>query len=247
MKITCYHSEIRFSPWLESLWKEDVEYTFGILKGHWRVLKSGIRVPNTEAADNMWLTCCAMHNMLLNVDGLRVGWQNGLPSHGESQSGQFHDDYSPDAIRWMFSTEQVIRTNYDRSSCGYNPAITTVLFSSEEQDNGQCYIQSQRFIAEGEAVVVNELPLSQFRAVLIENFNDLFHEQKIAWPKRLTGATPRHVPVPTWRERTMHTMLIGAWNETRRTLWGLGTKRGGLCYEDFTKTRMITTSVPCRT
>jgi hypothetical protein len=133
--------------------------------------------------------------MLLDVDGLSVGWQNGVPSHWELQSGQFQDDEIPDAIRRLLSTEQVIRT-YDQSSCGCNPA-STVPFSSKE-DNGQSSptIQSQRIIAEGEGVAVNELSLSQFRAMLIENFDVLFHEQKITWPKRLAGAAPRHVPNP---------------------------------------------------
>ena len=160
------------------------------LKG-WRVLKSGIRVHNTEAADNMWLTCCALHNMLLDIDGLSVGWQNSAPSHQELQSGQFQDDKIPDAIQRLLSTEQEVIRTYDQSSCGYNPA-STVPFSSKE-DNGQSSstIQSQRIIAEGEGVAVNELvPFSQFWAMLIENFNVLFHEQKITWPKQLAGAAP---------------------------------------------------------
>jgi hypothetical protein len=35
--------EIRWSKWLESI-RKDVECTFGILKGRWRILKAGIRV-----------------------------------------------------------------------------------------------------------------------------------------------------------------------------------------------------------
>jgi hypothetical protein len=30
---------------------------------------------DTEAADNIWLTCCALHNLLIDVDGLSVGWE----------------------------------------------------------------------------------------------------------------------------------------------------------------------------
>lgn len=38
---TTSRMEIRFSAWLESL-RKDVECTFGILKGQWRVLKTGV-------------------------------------------------------------------------------------------------------------------------------------------------------------------------------------------------------------
>jgi hypothetical protein len=191
MKDSCNRSEIRFSQWLESL-RKDVECTFGILKGRWRVLKSGIRVHNTEAADNMWLTCCAMHIMLLDVDGLSVGWQNGVPSHWELQSGQFQENEIPDAIRRLVSPD-AIRT-YDRSSCGYNSAGAGRSTEAAVSDDGNGHHSTHRIIAEGEAVAVNELPLSLFRAMLVEHFNVLFHEHKIVWPKRLAGTTPRHVP-----------------------------------------------------
>ena len=49
-------SEVRFSQWLQSL-RKDVECTFGILKSQWRILKTGIRLHSTKAADNVWLTC----------------------------------------------------------------------------------------------------------------------------------------------------------------------------------------------
>ena len=139
----------------------------------------------------MWLTCCAMHNMLLDVDGLSVGWQNGVPSHWELQSGQFQENDIPDAIRRLVSPD-AIRT-YDRSTCGYNPAggSSTTVAAVSDEDSGH---PTNRIIAEGEAVAVNELPLSQFRAMLIEHFNVLFHEHKIVWPKRLAATTPRHVP-----------------------------------------------------
>lgn len=69
LKDSIHKSEVHFSQWLESL-RKDVECIFGILKCRWRILKTGIRLHNTEVADNVWLTCCALHNMLLDVDGL---------------------------------------------------------------------------------------------------------------------------------------------------------------------------------
>ena len=68
-KRTCSRQEIRFSQWLESI-RKDVECTFGILKGRFRILKSGIRLFGQEAADKIFLTCCALHNLLLDVDGI---------------------------------------------------------------------------------------------------------------------------------------------------------------------------------
>jgi Plant transposon protein len=77
MKITTSRAEIRFSAWLESM-RKDVECTFGILKGRWRILKTGIRLHGTENADKIWKTCCALHNMLLEVDGLDEKWEDGV-------------------------------------------------------------------------------------------------------------------------------------------------------------------------
>jgi DDE superfamily endonuclease len=57
-------TEKRLSQWIESF-RKDVECVFGILKGRFRILKTGIRLDGPEAADNVWLTCCASHNLLL--------------------------------------------------------------------------------------------------------------------------------------------------------------------------------------
>ena len=52
MKQTMYISETRWSQWLESM-RKDVEFTFGILKGHWRILKAGVCFHGVEMADNI--------------------------------------------------------------------------------------------------------------------------------------------------------------------------------------------------
>ncbi len=156
------------------------------------MLKSGIRVHNTEAADNIWLTCCALHNLLIDVDGLSVDWENGVPSHWEGERGEFQDDDIPEAIRRLINPDAV-RT-YDRSSYGWsNPEEerTTV----DDDGNEQSIIQNHRIFTGCESVTVNELSLPQFRAMLIEHFNISFHSNKVTWPKRLSTKTPpRHVP-----------------------------------------------------
>jgi DDE superfamily endonuclease len=68
-KHSLLRTEERLSEWIESF-RKDAECTFGILKGRWRILKTGIRLDGPEAADKCWLTCCALHNFLLEEDGL---------------------------------------------------------------------------------------------------------------------------------------------------------------------------------
>ena len=70
--------DIRFSQWLESM-RKDVKCAFGILKGRFRILKTVVRLHGIEATDQIWMTCCALHNMLLDADGLSGEWENGVP------------------------------------------------------------------------------------------------------------------------------------------------------------------------
>ena len=96
MKTTAFRDEIRFSDWIESM-RKDVECTFGILKGRWRVLRYGIKLWGIKSTDRVWLTCCALHNWLLEVDGLAKGWENGVKSNWETEPDDPRD--VPFAIR----------------------------------------------------------------------------------------------------------------------------------------------------
>ena len=53
---------------------------FGILKGHFEILRYGLRFQSILKCDDFWLECCALHNLLLNVDGLDKDWENKIPS-----------------------------------------------------------------------------------------------------------------------------------------------------------------------
>ena len=52
-KVTNNETEIRWSRWVESM-RKDVECTFGIMKGRWRILKTGIRVHGVDAVDKIY-------------------------------------------------------------------------------------------------------------------------------------------------------------------------------------------------
>ena len=65
------------------------------MKGRFRILKTGIRMDGINAVDDIWFTCCALHNWLLNIDGLTGEWRDGVPvSDWEGSMGE-HDDDSP--------------------------------------------------------------------------------------------------------------------------------------------------------
>ena len=90
-KLTCCRAEKRFSEWLESV-RKDIECTFGILNQRFRILKTGIRVHSIALVDKIFKTCCALHNRLLEIDGMDVPWENGVSCNYVNQYFQAFDD-----------------------------------------------------------------------------------------------------------------------------------------------------------
>jgi DDE superfamily endonuclease len=84
--------EQAFSEMLKSVQK-DVECCFGSLKGHWRYLKTGIRLQSVERMDDVWCTCCALHNLLLDVDGQTDDWGSidMLDAEEEMEQDNYND------------------------------------------------------------------------------------------------------------------------------------------------------------
>ncbi len=72
--------------------KKDVECTFGILRGCFRVLKSGICMSGTECADNMFLTCCTLHNWLPEINGPDIQWREGAASDWEGETFEISNE-----------------------------------------------------------------------------------------------------------------------------------------------------------
>ena len=186
VKDTCNRSELRFSQWLEAL-RKDVECTFGILKGRWRILKTGIRVHNTEASDNIWMTCCALHNFLLDVDGLSHKWEEGVPSSFETEAGEFADEDIPAAIRRLVDPTGIeghrLRT-FDSSQFGYQSRD-----DDDDIENGTNPRNTNQLPLIRSGTSVKSIEFNQFRAMLIDHFNIAFHENKLKWPTRFAKTT----------------------------------------------------------
>ncbi len=120
LKTSCSTFNICFAQWLEFI-RKDIECTLGILKGHFWILKTGIQLMGQESADNMFLTCCKLHNWLLNEGGLFKDWENGVQSNWEGPLG-FHDiqddeHHTPDVV-WRLMSWTALRS-YDVPGMGY--------------------------------------------------------------------------------------------------------------------------------
>lgn len=112
-KVSTSRKKISWSQWLESL-RKGIECTFGILKGRWRVLKAVVQVHGTADADLIWkTTCCALHNMLLDVDGVVDKEWN---SDWTGDLGECNTSDMPEAIRWLLNSENLC--DYDSSRMG---------------------------------------------------------------------------------------------------------------------------------
>ena len=72
--------EIRFSRHIESV-RKDIERTFGVLKGRFRILKMPVRFRDKDQVDNVFWTCAILHNMIRRLD-FHTLWEEGVDWRG---------------------------------------------------------------------------------------------------------------------------------------------------------------------
>ena len=60
--------------WTQKIWsvRKDVECTFGILKNRFRILKTPMLFHDKATIDDIFWTCCVLHNMLLDHDEIET-------------------------------------------------------------------------------------------------------------------------------------------------------------------------------
>jgi len=182
--------EICWSKWLESM-RKDVECTFGILKGRWRILKSGVRLNGVDSVDCIWLTCCALHNWLLEVDGLSETWVGGtlnLTSDWEGEMGSLDFDGVKDAVPNALArlSRNLDPRNYDSSGMGPGLDVVEETRTCMNRDlslNEEVTITEME-LGEDRVRHVRHLSLAVFRKLLVNHFAILFSQNKIVWPSR---------------------------------------------------------------
>jgi len=149
-----------------------------MLKGRWRVLKGDIRLCRLKDADRISKTCCASHNMLLEVDGLDDKWEDGHISSWQGELGEHDGDgtrHIPQAIRRLLTPSQA--RNCDTSGMG--SGSDRVRSDSPADDNNDT-VETD---VEGR-IVVGSMSLRTFRQKLVTHFNIAFKKREVQWPKR---------------------------------------------------------------
>jgi hypothetical protein len=176
------YPQVRWSEWCESM-RKDVECTFGILKGRFRILKAGVRLHGVETTDKIWHTCCGIHNMLIEVDGLEEGWEAGALSPWETELGNHnpHDSDRNFALHRLMNPADF--ATLDRSGMGQGNDRNTTHTDDDADDavvhHGRTYPRGSEGVR-----VVRELDFEYFRGRLVEHFDILFKRQEVSWPAR---------------------------------------------------------------
>ena len=67
-----------------------MECVFGTLKQRWRILKPGIRIHSLELANNFFKTCYALHNFLLDANGMDIPWEGVFKCDYDSKDSEDH-------------------------------------------------------------------------------------------------------------------------------------------------------------
>ncbi|CAB9496564.1 Plant transposon protein [Seminavis robusta] len=187
-KTSLLRSEERLSEWIESF-RKDAECCFGILKGRFRVLKTGIRLEGPEAADRIWLTCCALHNLLLKADGL----DEWIGSAGDNQLEDMRR-YAPFAVQRL--SDEALRNfgsrNHEQMARqeeslrrGINEQRDEAM-AEDERNNppmDDCHLTRQKYAMDG-SIILNSLTYDDFRNRLVEHFDILWRRNRVRWPQR---------------------------------------------------------------
>ena len=155
------YQTIRFSEWLESM-RKDVECTFGILKQRFSVLRNGIRLGSIKNVDQVWLTCCAIHNKLILLDGMNENW--GI---GESDVNVSNQNNTTNQNHQPFSVTRLNR-NLNAYSSDESSTIHSSVFDQYIVDNKR---------------QVHLMPFKLFQQCLINHFDLRFKSQTVHWPK----------------------------------------------------------------
>ena len=141
--------------------RKDVECTFGILKQRFAILRYGVRLQSIEKCNQLYLTCCALHNRLLFFDELHKNWETICTS-----------DCGLNGIEPFTFAVSRLNSDYHRQEHqGRDNAHHTNIH------------QFDKYVVDGSRIV-SKTPLKIFQDRLVHHFDIRFYQNSIAWPKR---------------------------------------------------------------
>lgn len=146
-------------------------------------MKAGIRVHGIDAADDIWFTCCALHNMLLNIDGLDKRWKKGVQSPFEGELG-WHavgdvETYAPLIFRRVNNGGNI--RELDTSVRGNFSSYNNPDISPEDQNDEAVRETNYKILR-----MTNKI----FRDKLVINFHRRWSLKDIVWPSRTGEMEP---------------------------------------------------------
>jgi hypothetical protein len=183
--VTSNMDEIRWSRWLESM-RKDVECTLGILKGRWRILKAGVRIHGVDGVDDVWLTCCALHNWLLDIDGLSGEWKNGVPvSDWEGPMGDTDVEGLDNGVAHTIArlSKNLNPRIYDSSGMGPGNDLVGEVYGFCDSDFEEGSDEGEDITMTLTTLKISILSLPFFHSKLVTHFSILFERNQIVWPK----------------------------------------------------------------
>jgi hypothetical protein len=157
-------------------------------------------VHGVTKVDNIWHTCCALHNWLLEFDGLddkmeggvlASCWEGEMGGLGEFTIRQHASQEAIDAIHRLNNPARGLQ--YDWSGMGVGDEVEPIeVVPTIGNDHDALHVRFQANAPNSPRIVKN-LPLDYFRARLIEHFDILWRQNKVVWPARHKGPKPTYL------------------------------------------------------
>ena len=113
----------------------------------------------------IWKTCCALHNWLLEIDGLDREWESGVCTNCEGSLGNF-------AIQRLHADNNSQNQAWDQSGMGfgsdYDPEEDIAATTNIEEDSGDVGLTE---LSQTEVNIVRNLSHSTFQSKFIRHFD----------------------------------------------------------------------------
>jgi hypothetical protein len=177
--------EMYWSEWMESV-RKDVECTFGIIKSRFRILWNGITYHKQETVEQLFVTCCMLHNIILgfDTDG-RTEWENEVDWEELHPDENLAEDvYDSDEQEFEELTPQdciLSEVNVTQACSSYNENLENQLYYTANIDDQ--LLPTDALIRTGPAVDIMWKKSDWKTLILINHFTILYQNARISWPR----------------------------------------------------------------